>query len=123
MKTSNSQRGLTLVETLVALAILGAVAAAVLALISQNARFSAEAEDRLIAGMLVDNLMTENLARWSRLERGESEREAEFGGRRWIVKESIFEAAGGLVRIEVKILDPAGRQTQASAVTLKAERR
>ena len=122
MRGRSGERGLTLVETLVALAILGAVAAAVLALISQNARFAAAAEDRVLAGMLVDNLMTEDLARLSPLERGESERNADFGERRWKIRKNIVDTGAGLIRIEIKVLDPVGRQVQASAVTLKAER-
>lgn len=123
MRNHRGERGLTLVETLVALAILGAVATAVLALIGQNTRFAAASEDRLLAGMLLDNLMTEDLGRLSPLERGESEREAEFGGRRWLIERNVVEAVGGLVRIEIKILDHVGRQVQAHAVTLKAEKR
>ncbi|MEX0645898.1 MAG: type II secretion system minor pseudopilin GspI [Parvularculaceae bacterium] len=123
MRACKSQQGLTLVETLIALAILGAVAAAVLALISQNTRFSAAAEDRLLARVVLDNLMTEDLGRLAPLERGATGRETELGGRRWIIEKTVVEVTGGLVRIEIKVLDPVGRQTQASAVTLKAERR
>jgi general secretion pathway protein I len=124
MRAHRAQNGLTLVEVLVALAILGLVASSIMALISQNTRFLTAAEERLVAGVLVDNEMTAALARSAALERGEEAREAEFGGRAWIIERAIDEPGmPGLVRIRIDVRDAARRQVEASATTLKVEGR
>lgn len=116
------QRGLTLVEVLVALAILGLVAAAIMALIAQNTRFLSAAEDRLVAGILLDNEMTEALARTERFELGDEAREADFGGRPWIVERRVIESGiEGVIRLEVNVKERTRGQIAASATTLKAE--
>lgn len=122
MRARESEKGLTLVEVLVALAILGAVAGSVLVLIGQNARFVAAAETRLMAGVLLDNLAVEALGRVSKLDLAEQEEETEFAGRRWLVDRAVTKTqVDGLVLIEIKVLDPQTRQVLASMVTLKAE--
>ena len=122
MGDASSQRGMTLVEVLVALAILGFVAAAVLSLISQNTRFVAAAEERMIASMLADNLMVEALATATRLEQGVSDGQTEFGGRSWTYSQTVTEiGVTRLVRVDIIVRDSAGRQSLASATTLKRE--
>lgn len=115
------QRGMTLVEVLVALLILGMVAGAVLALIGQNTRFVAGAEDQMLAGILADNLMVEALGQEGPLERGVAQAERDFGGRRWLATTTVVETgAGGLVRVEIAVRAASG-QTLAEAITLKAD--
>lgn len=122
MRVRNRQRGLTLVEVLVALVILGAVAGAILVLIGHNARFISAAETRMLAGVLRDNLIVEELGRTSKLEEVVEEEQTAFAGRNWIVDRAINKTqADDLMRIEIKVLDPASRQVLASAVTLKAQ--
>jgi general secretion pathway protein I len=122
VRTRNDQLGLTLVEVLVALAILGLVVSSVMALISQNTRFLATAEERLIAGVLLDNEMIETLARSTPLDLGEQEREAELGGRAWTIESAVVEAGvDGLISIQIEVRDAARRQVAASGMTLKAQ--
>ncbi|NWG71584.1 MAG: type II secretion system minor pseudopilin GspI [Parvularculaceae bacterium] len=115
-------RGLTLVEVLIALAILGLVAASIVTLIGQSTRFIADQEEKMLAGMLADAAMVELLARRSALERGETEKARTFAGRNWKVKVSV-EAAGfaGLVRLEAQVLRENGPQVLARALTVKSE--
>ena len=122
MSARNRQKGLTLVEVLVALAILGAVAGSVLTLISQNARFIAAAETRMMAGILLDNKMVEALGRISKLDFVKEEEKAHFANRDWLVERAVTKTqTEGLVRIDIKVLDPATGRVEASAVTLKAQ--
>ena len=116
------QRGLTLVEVLIALAILGLVAASIVALIGQNTRFIADQEEKMLAGMLVDAAMVEKLAQSAALERGEKVEERAFANRNWNVKTTIAETGvAGVVRIDAEILRAEGPQVLARATTLKAE--
>jgi general secretion pathway protein I len=113
---------MTLVEVLVALAIMAAVAAAILALISQNTRFVAAAEDKLIAGMAADREIVEALAGSGPFERGAEELEREFAGRRFRVTRTVTElGVEKLLRIDIVVRDAAGRQALASATTIRAE--
>lgn len=123
MTTKRSRaRGFTLIETLVALAILGAVVTAVLALISQSARFVATSEDRLLAGVLADNLMVDALAGAAPLERNETEAEVEFAGSLWATRQLIVETGlAGVVRIDVSVRRAGSQQTLAAATSLKKE--
>lgn len=117
------EKGLTLVEVLVALAILGMVAAGIVVLIGQNARFVAEAEARMLAGLVADNAMVEALGRLAPLERGAREEEIANAGRIWRVTTSVSETPlDGVVRIDVAVRAGAASQVLAAAATLKAER-
>lgn len=122
MGGGSAQRGMTLVEVLVALAIMGAVAAAILGLIAQNTRFMASVETQTVADMLADKEMVEAMARRAPLERGVTESDSEFGGRRFHVKRTVTETGvENLVRIDLVIADASGRQVLASATTIKSE--
>lgn len=59
MTRASRQRGVSLVETLVALGVMGFVIASLLALIGQNTRFISSIEDRNLGMIAADNLMVE----------------------------------------------------------------
>lgn len=61
-KTFSARRGFTLIEMVVALAILGLVAVAVIRLASENAKTSHHVENRLLAGIVAENLAVEVFA-------------------------------------------------------------
>jgi len=118
-----TQRGLTLIETLVAMAILGLVVTAILALISQSARFMSSSEDRVAAGILADNLMVEAMANAAPLERGEAEEPATFVGAEWMTKQTVTDTGvDGLIRIDIVVRRANSAQVLATATTLKAEK-
>jgi type II secretion system protein I len=120
--TRRRQRGFTLVEVLVALAILGLVAASIVALIGQNTRFIADQEEKMLAGMLVDTAMVEALARETPMERGERVAERAFAGRQWQVKSTVVESGiADVVRIETSVSTLQGTQVLSRATTLKSE--
>lgn len=123
MTSAESQRGLTLIETLVAMAILSLVVTAILGLIGQSSRFMSTSEDRVIAGVLVDNLMVETMAGAAPLERGEAESEIEFAGANWIARQTVNEiGVDGLVRVDLAVRRADSAQVLAAATTLKRER-
>ena len=115
------QRGVTLVETLVALAIMGLVAGAVMTLIGQNTRFAATAQNRTYASILVDNEMVDTIGVISEIEAGVVETDVEFYSRIWRVRTTVAETAiENLFRIEIVVLDPTNGQSLARATTLRS---
>lgn len=116
----NGQRGVTLIEVLVALAILGFVAAGALTLISQNSRFMISVEDRLAASVLADNLMVERLVSRAPYDEGEEEFDREFAGRAWRCDQRINNVPNSdLVRIEIDVRAMPSRQLLATVTTLQ----
>ena len=113
-------RGFTLMEVLVALAILALVAGGSLSLISQTTRFIAAAEDQAAASALADNTLVRRLISRQPLDLGEEVSEVEFAGRNWLVTETIAETgAGGLVRVDVAVRAAGAEQVLARASTLR----
>jgi general secretion pathway protein I len=98
-----ASRGFTLVETLVALAILAGVALAAYSMTAQSARFAAVEQDRLIAGIIADNAMTGALIRPLAPQAGEESEEIEMAGRKWLAKRTVSEAGEDLLRIEIAV--------------------
>lgn len=113
---------MTLVEVLVALAIMAAVATAILALISQNTRYVAAAENKLLAGMAADREIVEALARSIPPARGTEESAREFAGRSFWITRTVTElGVEKLIRIDIVVRDASGGQRLASATTIRAE--
>ncbi|MEL7487568.1 MAG: type II secretion system minor pseudopilin GspI [Pseudomonadota bacterium] len=119
-RRSKQQRGFTLIEVLVALAILALVAGGVLSMISQTTRFIAAAEDQLAASVVADNVMVERLVREQPLEEGEETIELVFAGRNWVYTRTITDTgASGLFRIDIAVRRADSPQILARATTLR----
>lgn len=119
---TSPRRGFTLIEVLVALVILGAVASAAIALISQNTRYVSSAEDRVIASIAADNAMVEALS-LALVEIGATEKEVNFAGARWAVTRNIAESGvDGVLRVDVSVRRAGAAQTLARATTLRPVR-
>ncbi|WP_425408604.1 type II secretion system minor pseudopilin GspI [Hyphococcus sp.] len=117
---SDRQHGITLVETLVALAVMGFVISGLLALVGQNTRFAAAMTDRTFASIAADNLMVEALALENATDTGELEGEITVGESVWMWKRTVSETpVENIVRIDVEILPVGGAQVLASATTLR----
>ncbi len=114
------QKGLTLVETLVALAILSAVVIAAFAMIAQSARFAAFEQERLIAGIVADNIAAEILLRATPPPEGVEERPVVAAGRDWIASVAVTEASAELLRVEIVVMRSTGGQPLAKIDTLRA---
>ena len=104
MTRVNRERGVTLVETLVALAIMGLVTTSILVLVGQNTRFTVAAEDRAYAAIAADNLMVHALAISGPLEIGEELGETETASRVWRYRRTISETGvSSIVRIDIAV--------------------
>ena len=116
----NRLRGFTLIEVLVALVVLGAIAAAAIALIGQNTRYVTAAEDRLFASIVADNAMVEALSLVA-LDRAETETEIAFAGERWTVSRVVADSGvEGLSRVDIMVKRVGAAQVLARASTLKS---
>lgn len=115
-----SERGMTLVETLVALAILAGVVLAAYAMTAQSARFAAIEQERLVAGIIADNEMTKTMIRPEPPDRGEEEVEVEMAGRKWLAKREVSDAGEDLLRIEIAVSRSGEAQILARVETLRA---
>lgn len=115
-----AQSGLTLVETLVAMAILAAVAISSYALLSQGANFAASERDRLAASIVADNLIVEELLRQAPPDLGEDSGEIEFSGRVFTWSRVVSDSGEQLRRIELTVRLEGLEQTLARIETVKA---
>ncbi len=115
----NSQQGLTLVETLVAMAILAMVSISAFALLSQGANFAASERDRLAASVVADNLIVEELLREAAPDLGEDSGEAQFAGRLFEWNTTVTDAGEDLRRIELVVRLQGSPQTLARVETVK----
>ena len=94
---------MTLVETLVALAILAGVVLSAYAMLAQATRFAATEQERLIAGIIADNQAIELLVRPAPPDQGEEEETIEASDRQWRAKTVVTDAGEGLLQISVSV--------------------
>ncbi|MBI1392530.1 MAG: type II secretion system protein GspI [Alphaproteobacteria bacterium] len=116
---AHHEAGLTLIETLVAFAIMAGVVSSILALLSQNARYLASAEDRFLAGVLVNNLMVEEMADAQTPESGSTEDETTFAGRQFIFVRTGLEVGQGVFQVTYEVRRADIGQTLARVSALK----
>ena len=117
-----SQRGMTLVEVLVAFAILAGVIVSVMALISQNTRYIITAEERLLAEVLADNLLTADLARRASPGEGVEQGEAQIASYAFVYTRRIATLNAGVLQIEYSVQRADNPQRLASAMALRRAR-
>ncbi len=116
---ARSEHGLTLVETLIALAIMAAVVTAIAALVGQTAQQYSRTEEILLAGTLADNLLIEELARPDAPSEGEDEGVVEFAGREWAFVRRIGAPDRELVQISIDVRRADETRVLASSTTLR----
>ena len=121
-KKHRQQRGITLIETLVALAIMSLTTVSILVLVGQNTRFAAQSLERTYASIAVDNKMVEALALSGPFELGVEQGALVIAEREFEYRTTIAETGvNGLIRIDVDILNDGG-QVIAHAQSLRSLR-
>lgn len=120
-RAASTQRGMTLVEVLVAFAILAGLVVSVMGLISQNTGFIVVAEERQLASIAADNLITEELARRATPGDGVEEGEIVIASRTFAYTRMVADTGLGAVRIEYAIRPLTSEQTLARASALKGQ--
>ncbi len=117
-----SQKGFTLLETLISLFIMGVATATILTLIGQNTRYTIYAEEQALASIVADNVIVETLANPSVLERGLIQGEETMGGRQFVFDREIDESSiAGIITISVRVRKENTEQVLAEITTLKTE--
>lgn len=91
MSKSKSQRGMTLLEVLVALAIFATAALSVIRAVSQHVNTVGYLEEKMFAAMVADNQMA--LVMLADQKPAAKKGESELGGRKWYWQISPVETA------------------------------
>ena len=121
----NAQRmhqcGMTLVEVLVAMAILAGIAGSVMLMTAQSARLGLSVEQKSLARIVADNTAVATLATSVRLER-RTVTSVEFAGQEWRVQRTVNDAGiEGVAHITVSVLLNESDQVLARIETLKVQ--
>lgn len=113
------QKGMTLIEVLVAFAILAGLVLSVLSLVGQNTQYMLTAEERLLASVAADNLLTNDLLLREVPAPGESDGEVTLAARDFEFTRSVIEIGERAVLIEYTVRRPGVAQTLSRASALK----
>ena len=104
--------GFTLIEMLVALAVFGLAAMALLNLSGENTRSAARVETRTLGGVVAENLAVEAATAPS-IGEGSTAGQVELAGRRWRWTRAVSATdVGGMLRIEVRVSDTEGQAAE-----------
>ncbi|HEX6929957.1 MAG TPA: type II secretion system minor pseudopilin GspI [Gammaproteobacteria bacterium] len=115
-----TQRGFTLMEILVALAVVGIGLAALLGASGRATREAADLRDRTYAGWVAQNVLAEIRVSPETLSTGTRDGDEMLGGERWTWTAEISEAAIPALR---HIIIRVGKEdTEGSIVTMSAFR-
>jgi general secretion pathway protein I len=99
------RRGFTLIEMLVALAVFSLVALTMIRLASENTRTAVHVENRLLAGIIAENLAVEAFASPNPPDMGLAQGDIDMAGRRWSWRRTVSPTdQAGLVRMDVAVL-------------------
>lgn len=111
------EKGFTLLEVMIALAIFATLAAAVMLASQYVLGQSARVEARLLAAWLVDNHLSELELQAAPLVTGQRTLNVAYAQRDWRVHQRIMSEPGtGLLRVEVNV-SPAGSDEALQSVT------
>jgi general secretion pathway protein I len=120
VRTDEKQRGLTLVEVLVAIAVLGSAVGAILVLMGGQARNAAALADNALARVVAENALVETVTSPGGLSFGTGTQEA--GGRLFEWQASRGESpVPGTVLVEISVRREGQPQVLATLSTLTGE--
>lgn len=103
--------GFSLIELLVALAVLALVVAGLLNLAGESARTAAHVEQRILAGIVADNLAAEAMLADAATLAAPADGVAHLGGRDWRWRRTAtVTGADGLLRVDIVVVGEDGGQ-------------
>lgn len=112
-----AEKGFTLLEIMIALAIFATLAAAVMSASQYVLGQSARVEARLLAAWLADNNLSELELQTAPLVTGQRTLNVTYAQRDWRVHQRIVSESGtGLMRVELNV-SPAGSDEALQSVT------
>lgn len=117
MRKRPGQRGFTLVEVLVALAVLAIALTAILRSLSQAIDVSAELRDRTMALWVAQDMVALRRINGVVPASGVQTGEREMGGRRWTWTEQTKDVAAGLRSVDIQVKRPEGGHELARLVS------
>lgn len=104
--------GFTLIEMLVALAVFGLAAMALLNLSGENTRSAARVETRTLGGVVAENLAVEAATAPS-IGEGTVTGQVELAGRRWRWSRAVSATdVAGMLRVHVRVSDTEGQAAE-----------
>lgn len=115
-----TRQGFTLIEMLVALAVFGLAAMALLNLSGENTRSAARVETRTLGGVVAENLAVE-AATIPAIGEGTASGEVALAGRRWRWTRVVAPTdVPGMLRIDVRVSDAEGQAAERTLFRSRA---
>ncbi len=112
-------RGFSLLEMLVALAILALVVAGLLNLAGESSRTAVRMQERVFAGLVADNLAAEAMLADDAALARPAQGVQELGGQRWHWQRTAVATGNGddaLLRVDIRVDAPDGGQAASAWV-------
>ena len=121
--TARTEAGFTLLEMLVALAVLSLGALALLNLAGENTRQAGAMEARLFASIVAENIAVEAMTSATPPQPGRAGGQAEAGLQRWAWTRTVAPVAeGALLGIEVRVRPDPGLRTAGEVTVFRSAR-
>ena len=109
MSSAESERGFTLIEIMVALAVFSLAVLALIRLETATARGASILDDTLVANLVARNIAVDAVSEGRVPTLGVSSGVEVNGGRRWAWRRGVFPTGNpAIVRIDVAVRGPAG---------------
>lgn len=112
-------RGFSLLEMLVALAILALVVAGLLNLAGESTRTAVHMEERLFAGIVVDNLAAEAMIAERDMLARPAQGVEDLADRHWRWQRTTAATGNGndgLLRVDIQVIGPDGAEAGSASV-------
>ena len=116
-----AEQGFTLIEMLVALAVLSLGLVALLNVTGENVRAAGNIRESVVAGILAENQLVEAMLAGDELEMGDTKGEEDMAGRHWLWERTVSPTSNAAMqRIEVSVRPADAGEDGRKVATLTA---